>query len=132
MENVEDVDEALVVDIPGPGGEQDGSIWLFIVAVDGVDREQIVSRVKYAVRSQLSPRHVPDSVEFIEAVPKTLTGKKCEVPVKRILLGAEPTEVINADSLQDATSLHPFVRLASKLVNSPHSQVREVKEDHRD
>ncbi len=51
---------------------------------------------------------------MVDAIPKTLNGKKCEVPIKRILMGADPKSVINPDSLQDPASLAPFIALAAQ------------------
>jgi acetoacetyl-CoA synthetase len=78
------------------------------------NEQEIMKQVRRVVKSELSPRHVPDEVRFISSIPKTLNGKKCEVPVKRILQGALPQEVINIGSLQDASALDIFIRLAKR------------------
>ena len=67
-----------------------------------------------ALRSEISPRHVPDEIHRIPAIPTTLSGKKLEVPVKRILLGADPSTVASRDSLKDPGSLAPIVDLAAR------------------
>src|SRR5205807_1464564 len=83
---VEEVLDALVVDVPrgGPGGEL--SMLLFVVLCDGVTLdEDLAARIKRRIREDCSPRHVPNEVLQIEQVPRTLSGKVLEVPVKRIL-----------------------------------------------
>ncbi|HVW47123.1 MAG TPA: hypothetical protein VHA76_08720, partial [Solirubrobacterales bacterium] len=59
-----------------------------------------------------SPRHVPDRIRRVAAVPRTLSGKVVEVPVKRILMGADPAEVLSRDSLANPEALDYFVELA--------------------
>jgi acetoacetyl-CoA synthetase len=112
VESVNGVKEALVVDLPENVEGTDGSIWLFIVPSNNDDTNGLVDQLKLAVRVQLSPRHVPDEVRFVDALPKTLNGEKCEIPVKRILLGSNPAEVVNIDSLQAPDSLDAFVKIA--------------------
>ncbi len=86
---------------------------LFVVA-DGVREFGVVAAdIRDILRSQVSPRHVPDEIHRIEAIPTTLSGKKLEVPVKRILLGADPASVASPDSLRDPTALDPIVELAA-------------------
>ncbi len=64
------------------------------------------------LRSNLSPRHVPDELHAVPAVPRTLSGKKLEVPVKRLLEGASPGEAASRDALADPRSLDWFIRFA--------------------
>src|SRR3954467_6271091 len=82
----DEIVDALVVDIPRPG--TDGWMPLFVVLREGVELDDEVRReIARRARSQCSPRHVPDEVFAIDAVPRTLSGKVLEVPVKRILMG---------------------------------------------
>ena len=67
--------------------------------------DHLRDRIGRTLRAELSPRHVPDVIERIDVVPRTLSGKKLEVPVKRMLLGAAPDQVASRDSLQDPSSL---------------------------
>ena len=71
-------------------------------------------RIGTALRDELSPRHVPDAIVEVAGVPRTLSGKKLEVPVKRILLGLPPEAVASAYSLADPRALEPFVALAAE------------------
>ena len=66
-----------------------------------------------ALRTRLSPRHVPDTVHVVRALPRTLSGKKLEVPVKRILRGADPAAVAAAGALDDPAALEELAALAS-------------------
>jgi len=117
VEKIDGVQDSLVVDVSQPGSSDDGTMWLFVVKSDSSDEQEIMEQVRRAVRLELSPRHVPDEIRFIRAIPKTLNGKKCEVPVKRILLGARPGDVVNVESLDDPSSLDYFVQIAnSKLI----------------
>ena len=69
--------------------------------------------IKDALRNGLSPRHVPDAIEAVPAIPRTLSGKKLEVPVKRILQGLPAEEAAAKDALADPRSLEPFEALAA-------------------
>jgi acetoacetyl-CoA synthetase len=115
---VEEVVDALVVDIPsGTDARQpELQMWLFVVLREGVvlDRE-LTDRIRRRIREDCSPRHVPDELMQIEEVPRTLSGKALEVPVKRILMGASPGEAASVDSLANPAALEYFVRLAQTL-----------------
>jgi len=113
VEKVAGVQESLVVDVALPESVDDGTMWLFVVKDVDADSDEIINNIRRVVRSELSPRHVPDEIRFVIAVPKTLNGKLCEVPVKRILLGARPEDVVNWESLQNPESLDYFVNLAN-------------------
>jgi len=90
-----------------------GTLWLFIVVADddgppGALEQELAG----ALRRDLSPRHVPDHIVRVPAVPRTLSGKKLEVPVKRILGGSAPEQVLALASVADPHTLAPFVELA--------------------
>ena len=111
VDTVPGVRESLVVGIDLPGAEY----WmpLFVVLEDGCDlddamREAIVGRL----RREASPRHVPDEIVAVPAIPHTRTGKKLEVPVKRILAGAAAADVLSLGAIDDPASLDAFVELA--------------------
>jgi acetoacetyl-CoA synthetase len=61
------------------------------------------------IRSGLSPRHVPDRFVVVDAIPRTLNGKKCEVPVKKIIAGVAPDKAMSMATLQNPDALKPFV-----------------------
>ena len=86
---------------------------LFVVLAEGVTLDDdLRSRISREIRSQLSPRHVPDGIVQVPAVPRTLTGKKLEVPVKRILQGARPDDVSASGALTHPDILEWFERFA--------------------
>jgi acetoacetyl-CoA synthetase len=112
LESPEIVD-ALVVDLPREG--TDGWISLFVVLREGAELDdELKKTLARAIRERCSPRHVPDEVRQVAAVPRTLSGKVTEVPVKRILMGADPTKVVSRDSLANPEALDWFVELAAE------------------
>ncbi len=113
VEELPEVVDSLVVDVPVPGG--DTFMPLFLVLGPGVELEEdLVAMVKAKVRDQVSPRHVPDLVLRVPEIPKTLSGKKLEVPVKRILSGEDPDRALSRESLQNPAALEPFLELAHR------------------
>lgn len=112
---IEEVLDALAVDVPR---SEDGELWmiLFVVLAPGVKLdEDLRARIARRIREDCSPRHVPNEILQIEQVPRTLSGKALEVPVKKILMGAPPAEAASADSLADPRALDYFVELAKTL-----------------
>jgi acetoacetyl-CoA synthetase len=112
--SLDEIVDALVVDIPRPGTE--GWMPLFVVlregaALDDEMRKEIARRV----RAQCSPRHVPDEVFAIAEVPRTLSGKVLEVPVKRILMGTPAEQAASRDSLANPAALDYFTEMAARL-----------------
>jgi acetoacetyl-CoA synthetase len=106
--------DALVVDVPRPGTE--GWMPLFVVLGPGMTLGEGLEReIKRRIRDECSPRHVPNEIMQIAEVPRTLSGKVLEVPVKRILMGTPPDEAASRDSLANPASLDYFVELASRL-----------------
>jgi acetoacetyl-CoA synthetase len=113
VEGLDEVMEGLVVHIEDPGGGA-GELILFVVLAEGAELDdELRSRIAGELRSTLSPRHVPDTIEAVPAIPKTLTMKKLELPVKRILLGDPPEKVASRDALADPEALDAFVAFAS-------------------
>jgi len=110
VEDVDGIADSLVIDTSTAGG--DGDLLLFVVLVDGVRLTEVTAAVKAAVRSALSPRHVPGSVIAVPSIPRTLSGKKCEVPVKRILAGVDITAAISRDALADPAAFDRFIAAA--------------------
>jgi acetoacetyl-CoA synthetase len=118
VQAVPDVVDALVVDIPRPGTE--GWMPLFVVLAEGATLDdELVAEIKRRIRELCSPRHVPDAVYAIAEVPRTLSGKLLEVPVKRILTGTAPEKAASRDSLANPASLDYFVELAGNLHTNP-------------
>jgi acetoacetyl-CoA synthetase len=112
VEELPEVADSLVVHLEDDEGGA-GELILFVVLVDGAELDDdLQTRIRRTLRDELSPRHVPDRVEAVAAIPRTLTGKKLEAPVKRLLRGAAPEEVASRDALLDPTALDTFVALA--------------------
>ncbi|MGK0276254.1 MAG: acetoacetyl-CoA synthetase [Ilumatobacter sp.] len=93
---------------------EDGDRLVLFVSTDGTIAErEVSSELKQALRVQLSPRHVPNEVYVVASIPITLTGKKLEVPVKKILAGADPSTVAHRSALSDPGSLDAIVEVAA-------------------
>lgn len=108
------VTDSLVIHLAAPGEEQ-GLLLLFI-QTDGRDPGDAErAEINSALRARLSPRHVPDRIVAVRKIPRTLSGKKLEIPVKKILLGAEPAKVCSLDSLVDPSALDEFVALRDEV-----------------
>jgi acetoacetyl-CoA synthetase len=112
--SLDEIVDALVVDVPRPGTE--GWMPLFIVLREGAELDDELRReIAKRVRSQCSPRHVPNEVFAIDAVPRTLSGKVLEVPVKRILMGTPAEQAASRDSLANPAALDYFSEMAARL-----------------
>jgi acetoacetyl-CoA synthetase len=107
VEELPEVQDSLVVHVEDPDGGP-GELALFVVTRDGTLSADLRTRIVDALRAQLSPRHVPDSIRAVRAIPRSRTGKKLERPVKLILQGASPDEVASRESLLDPTTLDLF------------------------
>jgi len=111
--SLEEIVDALVVDIPRPG--TDGWMPLFVVLREGAELDEELRReIALRVRERCSPRHVPDEIFEIAEVPRTLSGKALEVPVKRILMGVSPEQAASRDSLANPAALDYFVKMAGQ------------------
>ncbi|MEO9137654.1 MAG: acetoacetate--CoA ligase [Jatrophihabitans sp.] len=107
VEDLPGVLDSLVIDTSGPGGE--GRLLLYLVLADGTTLDDVRDTVRSTIRSALSPRHVPDQIAVIAEVPRTLNGKKCEVPVKRILAGVPLDQAVSRGALANPEAMKPFV-----------------------
>ncbi len=119
VESLPEVRDSLVVHLEG-GGDGSGMLVLFVVLAPGSDlTPALEDQVCTSLRRELSPRHVPDRIVAVAGVPRTLSGKKLEVPVKRILQGEDPERVVSRESLADPGALDAFVELAGRLGERP-------------
>ena len=106
--------DALVVDIPRPGTE--GWMPLFVVLAEGAElSDELKATIKRRIREDCSPRHVPNEIYAIAEVPRTLSGKVLEIPVKKILMGGDPDRAASRESLANPAALDYFVELAGRL-----------------
>jgi acetoacetyl-CoA synthetase len=113
VEAIPGVAESLVVHLADEAGGP-GELLLFIALEDGATLDDaLTARIAAALREGLSPRHVPDSIEAVPSVPRTLNGKKLEVPVRRILSGESADQVAHTGAMANPESLDYFVKLAA-------------------
>lgn len=117
IEEMPEISDSLVIHLEdGVGGP--GELILFAVTAGpeptGHELEALKKKVIVTLRTSLTPRHVPDVIELVPSVPRTKTMKKLEVPVKRILLGADAAELASRNSLDDPTILEPYAEFAKR------------------
>ena len=114
VEKVDEVEDSLVVDVPKEGGSS--FMPLFVVLDEDAELDNdLKDRIKGSIRENASPRHVPNEIFAVPEIPKTLNGKKLEVPVKKILSGTPPEDAASKDSLSNPESLDRFAELARQI-----------------
>ncbi|MGB2718471.1 MAG: acetoacetate--CoA ligase [Rhodococcus sp. (in: high G+C Gram-positive bacteria)] len=112
VESLDEVTEALVLGIELPGG----GYWMpLFVVVPGGATDELRERIGSVIRTQASPRHVPDDVIATPAIPHTRTGKKLEVPLKRLFQGATAAGTLDASAVDDPAALAWFVERAAEF-----------------
>lgn len=114
VEGFDEIADSLVIDTTELGARDEGALVCFVVLASGTALEDVEPALRRALRSELSPRHVPDRFVVVDAVPRTLNGKKCEVPVKKILAGVTPDRAVSRGALQNPDALAPFLGLAAE------------------
>ncbi len=112
VETIAGVSDSLIVHLEDMGGGG-GVLVLFVVLDEGVLLDDLVGPIKSALRNGLSPRHVPDEIHALPSIPTTLSGKKLELPVKKILRGADPDSVASRGALRNPESLDAVVEVAT-------------------
>ncbi|MHD0307174.1 acetoacetate--CoA ligase [Rhodococcus erythropolis] len=117
VESYRGVEDSLVVDVSS-AQDTEAPLLCFLVLADAADEEEVTQELRSALRRELSPRHVPDRFIRISEVPRTLNGKKCEVPVKRILLGTAPETAVSRSALQNPDAIDEFVMRREEFVGS--------------
>jgi acetoacetyl-CoA synthetase len=117
VEALDEVADSLVIHQQAADG--DGKLTLFIIlAHDNSLDDALRTRIRAHLRAERSPRHVPDEIIEVDMVPYTLTGKKMEVPVKRILQGDDPTKAANVDAMANPEALQAYVDYARSSDNA--------------
>jgi acetoacetyl-CoA synthetase len=107
VEGIDAIQDSLVVDVSRPGGSS--LIELFVVLGTGIHFDDVLKqRIRNEVRVELSPRHVPDEITAVDAIPRSLNGKKLEVPVKRIMSGEPVEQVVEAGAVANLSALLAF------------------------
>jgi acetoacetyl-CoA synthetase len=118
VEALPEVLDSLVVDLEYLGRESWMPLFVVLREDHTLDAD-LTQRIKSAVRAALSPRHVPNDVFQVAAIPRTLSGKKMELPVKKLLMGADPASVLKRDAMANADSVDWFVALARQRGINP-------------
>jgi len=114
VEGLPEVLDSLIVGVELPGGNY--YMPLFVVLKDGVELDDALkAKIKGRLRSGISPHHVPDEVIAIPAVPRTLSGKKLEVPVKKLFMGVPVEKAISTDAMSNPQSIEYFLEFADKV-----------------
>ncbi len=114
VDKIPEIEDSLIVDIPSPSS--DSITPLFVVLKEGCElTDDLIKRVKTQIRNDCSPRHVPTGIYAAPDLPKTLNGKKLEVPVKKILMGQSVDHVVNKGSLGNQEALDYFLKFAEDL-----------------
>jgi acetoacetyl-CoA synthetase len=123
VETVPEVADSLVIHLEDQSGGP-GELLLFVTLREGRQLDdELQRRIATELRASLSPRHVPDVIVAVPAIPRTLSGKKLEVPVKRILQGVAADVTASRDALADPAALEPFERLAAERRAVPRAAV---------
>lgn len=120
VEELPEVLDSLVVDLEYLGRES--YMPLFIVLREGATLDdELKGRIRAAIRDNLSARHVPNEVILVAEIPRTLTGKKMELPIRKLLLGTPLSQVANPDAMANPDSLDFYVRFAEERGTAPES-----------
>jgi acetoacetyl-CoA synthetase len=111
VEGLDEVMDSLVIDLEFLG--RDSFMVLFVVPKEGPLTDALRDRIKLAIREAVSARFLPDEIVEVADIPRTLSGKKLEVPVKKLLLGHDPDKVVNRDSMANPDSFDQFLAYAA-------------------
>ncbi|TVR75943.1 MAG: acetoacetate--CoA ligase [Saprospirales bacterium] len=119
VDTIPEIKDSLIINLELPNG--DHFMPLFVVMKENCQlTKEVVDNLKKTLRSTYSPRHVPDEVISVPDLPYTISGKKMEAPVKRILRGDDPAKVVNAGAMKNPESIGFFsdfaIRLKSKFI----------------
>ncbi len=113
---IDEIDDALIVNLDLPGGKFFMPLFLMLRSGRQLD-ESLIQRVKDQLRRDYSARHLPDKIYLVQDIPYTITGKKLEVPVRRILMGLDPDKAANRSALRNPASLDFFIDYAKNQMD---------------
>jgi acetoacetyl-CoA synthetase len=119
VEEFSAVTDSLVIDLGQTDAGSNSLLLCFLVLEPGTSLGDLTVDISAALRSQLSPRHVPDRYFVVRDIPRTLNGKKCEVPVKRILMGADADTAVSVAAMANPNSLDEFTLIKDTLGSGP-------------
>ncbi|RME99186.1 MAG: acetoacetate--CoA ligase, partial [Chloroflexi bacterium] len=114
VESLHEVVDSLVIDMELLG--RDSYLPLFVMLREGVElTDDLKQRIKQKIREDISPRHVPNDIFAVKQIPYTLSGKKMEVPIRKIMLGQPVEKAVNAGAMRNPESLEYFVAFAKQF-----------------
>jgi acetoacetyl-CoA synthetase len=113
VEAIEEIDDSLVVNLDLPGGRFFMPMFVKLAAGAALD-DSLIAKIARKLKTECSPRHVPDKVYAVEEIPYTLTGKKLEVPVRKILMGFDLAKSVSRDAMMNPHSIDYFIRFAAE------------------
>lgn len=113
VEKIPEVTDSLIIGLEKPGGQY--LMPLFVVLREGYTlTDTLIASIKKTLRTQCSPRHVPDVIYAVPEIPYTISGKKVEAPVKKILSGTDPAVAASKDTLRNPAALDFFVKMSAE------------------
>jgi len=112
VDKINGVKESLIVNLEQEEG--DDFMPLYVVLDEKTDLAAITSKIKKELKTQCSPRHVPDEVIQVPDIPYTLSGKKMEVPVKKALMGMDVSKAMNRDAMKNPEAMEVFIEMGRK------------------
>src|SRR5581483_3609480 len=119
VDETPEVLDSLIIGIERPGGAY--YMPLFVVLKPGVELDDALkASIRASIRANLSPHHVPDEIIAIPEVPRTLSGKKLEIPVKKLFIGVPLEKAISVGAMSNPQVMQYFVEFAKSLTNSNH------------
>ncbi len=125
VENMDEIIDSLVIGIDIEGGVY--YMPMFVVLRNGITlNSELRKRIEEKIRNELSPRHVPDDIIQVTEIPKTLTGKKLEIPVKRILSGVSPSKAVNPGSVANMDALNDLIERGRNAINAKFKDTRRI------
>lgn len=113
LHKIAEITDSLIVNLELPGGRHYMPLFLTLSEGHSLD-DALVQKIKKQLRSDYSPRHVPDDILVVPEIPYTISGKKLEAPVKKILLGRDPGQAANKDAMRNPESLDFFIAFAQR------------------
>lgn len=116
LDEIDEVKDSIIVGLELEGGEY--YMPLFVVTEKDEDFESVKKKIVEKLKVGLSPRHVPDDIIRVSQIPRTINGKKMEVPLKKLLMGIQPEKVMNVGSMANPESLNEYLEIAKKFSKS--------------
>jgi acetoacetyl-CoA synthetase len=126
VETVDEVADSLVVCCELPGGNYFMPLFLRLKPGATLD-DALIARIAKRLREDCSPRHVPDRIYQVDVIPYTLTGKKMEVPIRKILMGWAPEKAASRDAMMNPAAIDYFIRFAQESIDYQWRQPQEIR-----